>query len=925
MNLVGRGKNRMNIDYLLGQVDSEAGTLAVISGPTGIGKSTLLRVLTARARAAGATVLGACALREERDEDFAIVQQLFTLRYQPDTIVTDVTGDSHTADWLQVAERARLAITALAENGPVVLVIDDIHHADPLSVRCLRYLTARTAPQSLSLSVIVSWDATAESTSPILQEILYESHVNSISLEPLNFDAVVELIATMDTETANNVDAESAALYHELTGGNPLLIFALMQDRQELDTLDSGSGGSVSGPVAGDAFQRAVQVCLHRMGPLARQVAQGVALLGEGADEYQLSELCETSLGVVRTTVQRLQASGLLMGCAFRHQRVREIVLDTIPSDTVIELHHRAARLLHVHGASPEAIAFHLVVAGPVKDEWGLPVLRDAAQQVLSAGKTELGIQYLKLADASCTDDITRYEIKAQLAEVCSMVEVVGAAARYQSLKTPILTGLMAPATALPVAQAMLWNAQVHDAVEVIDSVARQADPSRPGVAIEMQLTELQIASSFPGVQRTATVTPPVDSVSAAAAYAASPAIGARLRAHQSLLSVLTGKGDAYTAAQAQQSLQAGSLLDESVRACVVPTVLTLIYSSFLDSAQLTASCLLEDALDHGLPGWTTVLHGLLGMIALRRGELDVAVEHTSAAVAETSTRSLDSHGWLALATLAEAHTSIGNHEKAAQCFATAAAPALFQTRSGLHYLYARGRHHLAGGRPYAALADFTTCGEQMQQWNLDAPVLVPWRVGAAEAWLSLDQRQKASALLEEQLAMRGFGTARSRGMALRALAATGNFKDRLTILNESLQLLQASGDRYEMVRTLADLSSAHRAIGDKDKARTAALRARRMAKACHADTLSDSLMVATARFESTAEWSTPKEHGFDKLSKSEQRVATLAARGLTNREIAEELFVTVSTVEQHLTHVYKKMNVRSREDLPVKLRVYAA
>ncbi|MGW0558947.1 helix-turn-helix transcriptional regulator [Streptomyces sp. NPDC002926] len=926
MTLVGRGKTRMDIDCLLGRVDSGVGTLAVVSGPTGIGKSTLLRALTARARAAGATVLGACALREERDEDFAVVQQLFTQGFRADATVTDLTDDGDAPGWVHVAERARLAVTALAEHGPVVLVIDDIHHADPLSVRCLRYLTARTAPQSLSLSVIVSWDATAESTSPILQEILYECDVSSISLEPLNSEAVAELMAEANVDTADTTDPESAARYHELTGGNPLLIYALMQDRQAQPTAsDTGPNGSVSEPIAGDAFQRAVQVCLHRMGPLARQVAQGVALLGESADEYQLSELCETSLGLVRTALQRLQASGLLVGCTFRHERVREIVLDAIPSATVIELHHRAARLLHAHGASPESIAFHLLAAGPVKDEWGLPVLRDAARLVLAAGKVELGIRYLKLADASCTDDTTRYEIKAQLAEVCSMLELAGAAARYQSLKTSILTGLMAPGTALPVAQAMLWNAQVHDAVEVIDSVVRHADTSRPDVAVEMQVTELQIASSFPGVQRTAVATPPPAPVSPAAAYATSPAVGARLRAHQSLLSVLTGKGDAYTAAQAEQSLQTGSLLDESVRACVVPAVLTLIYSSFLDAAQLTASRFLGDAMDSGLQGWTTVLRGLLGTIALRRGELDVAVEHSSAALAEASTRSLNTHGWLALATLAEAHTSIGNHEKAAQCFATAAAPALFQTRSGLHYLYARGRHHLAGGRPYAALADFMTCGEQMQQWNLDTPVLVPWRVGAAEAWLSLAQQQKASALLEAQLAMCGFGTTRSQGMALRCVAATRDFKDRLTILNKSLHLLQASGDRYELVRTLADLSSAHRAIGDKDKARTAALRARRMAKVCHADTLSDSLMVATTRFESTSDWSATKERGFDKLSKSEQRVATLAARGLTNREIAEELFVTVSTVEQHLTRVYKKMNVRSREDLPVKLRVYAA
>ncbi|WP_329406108.1 LuxR C-terminal-related transcriptional regulator [Streptomyces sp. NBC_00704] len=921
---MGHSNARTEIDLLLERVAKGVGTLAVVNGPTGVGKSTLLRALADRSRAAGATVFSTCALPEERNEPFSVVQQLLA-QTNPETPLNGHGTSGHTSVWSFVAQLAQSAVAALTKPGPVVLVVDDIHHADPLSIRCLRLLTARFAPLALPLSVFVSWDATVEATSPILQEMLYETHVCSVSLALLNSDAVARMIAARNPDP---IAVEMASHYHALSGGNPLLVSALVEDSQvKAAVKDNELPGSDCGPFAGDAFQRAVQVCLHRMGALARLVAQGVALLGENCDEYQLSELCEAPLGLIRTALRRLQASGLLVGGAFRHKRVREIVLSTIPSATVIEMHHRAARLLHAHGAPPEAIAFHLLAAGPVKDTWGLPVLRDAARHALAAGQMDLGIRCLKLADASCTDDRTRYEIKAQLAEICAMVELGGALARYQSLKTSILTGLMAPDTALPVAQAMLWNAQVHDAVEVIDSIVRRADVDRPDICVEMQVTELQIASSFPGVQRPAGASAAARSRPAAAALTAdaSPAVRARLQAHQSLLSVLTGNGDAYIAAQAEQSLQTGSLFDASVRACVVPAVLTLIYSSSLDSAQRTANRFLTSAAESELPGWTAVLRGLLAMIALRRGELDVAVEHSTAALAPARNRSLDTHGWLALATLAEAHTSIGNHDMAAQCFATAAAPALFQTRSGLHYLYARGRHHLAGGRPYAALADFLTCGKQAQQWDMDTPVLVPWRVGAAEAWLSLDQKEKAAGLLEAQLAMRGFGSTRSRGMALRALAATRDFKERLTILDKSMQLLQAGGDRYELVRCLADLSSAHRAIGDKDKARTAGLRARRMAKVCNADTVPEALMVAAPALEPTAEWPVKIEHDFDKLSKSEQRVATLAARGLTNREIAQELFVTVSTVEQHLTRVYKKMKVRSREDLPVKLRATAA
>lgn len=55
-------------------------------------------------------------------------------------------------------------------------------------------------------------------------------------------------------------------------------------------------------------------------------------------------------------------------------------------------------------------------------------------------------------------------------------------------------------------------------------------------------------------------------------------------------------------------------------------------------------------------------------------------------------------------------------------------------------------------------------------------------------------------------------------------------------------------------------------------------------------------------------------------LSDAERRVASLAARGCTNREISRKLFVTVSTVEQHLTRVYRKLRINSRSDLPTSL-----
>jgi DNA-binding NarL/FixJ family response regulator len=56
---------------------------------------------------------------------------------------------------------------------------------------------------------------------------------------------------------------------------------------------------------------------------------------------------------------------------------------------------------------------------------------------------------------------------------------------------------------------------------------------------------------------------------------------------------------------------------------------------------------------------------------------------------------------------------------------------------------------------------------------------------------------------------------------------------------------------------------------------------------------------------------------GVESLTPSERRVADLAASGMTNRQIAQSLFVTVKTVEAHLSAAYDKLDISSRRQLP--------
>lgn len=132
------------------------------------------------------------------------------------------------------------------------------------------------------------------------------------------------------------------------------------------------------------------------------------------------------------------------------------------------------------------------------------------------------------------------------------------------------------------------------------------------------------------------------------------------------------------------------------------------------------------------------------------------------------------------------------------------------------------------------------------------------------------------------------------------------------------MAILEESGDRLQLAGALADLGATHARAGRFDRAETLLGRAAGLAEECGtpdpAEELRSALPVpiGSARSEHG-----PAERVFHLLSPAERRVAALAARGRTNKEISDRLGITVSTVEQHLTRIFRKLGVRARGDLP--------
>ncbi len=173
-------------------------------------------------------------------------------------------------------------------------------------------------------------------------------------------------------------------------------------------------------------------------------------------------------------------------------------------------------------------------------------------------------------------------------------------------------------------------------------------------------------------------------------------------------------------------------------------------------------------------------------------------------------------------------------------------------------------------------------------------------------------------------------------GVSLRLKAWTGAPGERQAVLRRAVDELRRSGDRLELARAMADLGRVLKESGEPGRANMVNRRAWHLAKACGADALQERILPGHVPASAPATGPTTAEEAGtgprvaytelgDRLSDSEKRVAMLAVHGHTNREIALKLYITVSTVEQHLTRVYRKLNITRRQDLPADLQLMAA
>jgi DNA-binding CsgD family transcriptional regulator/tetratricopeptide (TPR) repeat protein len=873
------------------------GRLVMVSGGLASGKSQLLQDFSRHASESGALVLWATGSWAELDLQVGVVEQLFHNSALPAEIL-DRVSRIVTIDVLVPKDAVPGGPTAcppadvrvllelsgvlldLCRQQPVVICVDDMHFADRASLQILLYLQRRIRSRRMLL-VLAEREHCAPAATLLRAEMTRQPH-ERVRLAPLTEQAIAAIAAPV--LGAGPATRLSPAL-RELSGGNPLLARALVQDYR-----DAAAWGTATGLVAGKAYSAAVLACLQRWEPQIFDLACGLAILGGHASPELLSGLLEVEQDCGVQALEVMGSAGLLSGGRFRHPAAETAVLGGMPAERRVALHLRAAELLY--GSVPAAVvADHLVAAGQVSPGWLVGVLRDAAAQALSQDDTDAAGRYLELALTACDDEQERVAIRRELIEATWRVNPAATVLYRKQQERALSSGRLTDRDAATLVKLALWDGDGDAVAAGLDTL--RSSGTSPDGQISAELTFALQLFYGPAYLR---FWDPGESPDAAAG-------DPRTSDAANLARIWRHGGDAASAVTAGHILRSCRLGETPVEA-VISALLALAYGDQPEDAAVRCAALRAEVSRRGAVTWQAVLGAVHAEISLRAGDPAAAAEQAAEALAL-----LPVQGWgvligYPLTSLLLAYTAMGRLDDAAEVLRHAVPDAAFRTVIGVRYLHARGHYYLATDRVLAALDDFQACESLMRTWGLDVPVLVPSRASMAEAYLRLGRTTEACDLASQQLKQQPATDQRTRGVLLQVLASVQGRARREQLLAEAIGCLRASGDRLAVANAEAELCRARQLPGGPQLAPAAAGN-----HPVFSDpVLSDPVLSDPVLSDSV-------------LSDAEGRVAELAVRGYTNREIGLELWITVSTVEQHLTRVYRKLGVSGRGGLAPGLR----
>jgi DNA-binding CsgD family transcriptional regulator len=905
----------------------DSAALVVVEGPPGIGKTRLLSAARELAREGGMRVLGARAGELESGVPFGVARQLlepevaaaspersdallagaaalagsiFDPASPPGGAADDAFPQLHGLFWL---------VGNLADEQPLALLVDDAQWADQASLQFLDYLARRL--EDVPVALVVATRPVAGAGDPLLARLVTDPAARVLRPAPLTADGVATWAAGV---LGGSPDEAFVASCAQATGGNPFFVGELLRELASRGAAPDEGAAELAGTLAPDGVVAMVMLRLAGAPPGARELVEAVAVLGTGATLADAATLAGLELDSAREAAAALVREGILREgdtLDFAHPVLQAAVEGAMAAPRRGDAHARAAELLAARGAPVEEVAAHLLVTSPAGNAEAVRTLRAGAARAVALGVPGSAVPLLEraLAEPPPAD-----ELPGTLVDLGSAAASAGALDASRHLTRAIeIAGEQETRgrAAVELARTVLLGGGDSGVVAILEGCLEETSDPVLTEALEVQLLSLAAVSR----ERRALSAPRLSSLEEPPEGATGTLAAATL-AMLAFEEATQGRSAAEGARLAARILpaMAGEITEGGAWAALVGTATATWCESF-ELADRLCAVVSEDARRRGTALTLSGAANLRALLELRRGRLP-EVETEAALSQKLARESQGTHvlGALARSTAALAALDRGASPEELQAHLELLAGDEPDSLPFETVLQARGALLLALGEPQPALDTLRELGRRNDGWAPGAAV-VQWRSWAALAASRLGDAAEAERLVSEEVELaRRFGAPGGIGVGLRVAALVGE-RDRVARLQEAIEVLEESALPLELARALVDLGAALRHERKPREAREPLRRALDLALRAGADGLAqrarDELLASGARPRRTA------LRGVEALTPSERRVADLAAAGKTNREIAQELFVTEKTVEGHLRNAYDKLEVRSRLALP--------
>ena len=892
-SLVGRESELGAVDLFLA---SERPCALAISGEPGIGKTTLWQAAVERARAGGARVLVARPTESEARLAFAgladlladVPDQLFAGLPEPQRVGLDAAllraASERPPERRVVGAGFLTLLRTLAGESEVVCAIDDLQWLDASSAGVVEFALRRLGEEPVRGIVSVRATELARAPLPALER---DHQVELLELGPLS---VAALHRVLTQELGSAFPRPTLVRIAEAAGGNPLYAIEIARELNRRGEHDLSRRVPV--PQDLDALVRAR---VRALPATARDALLRAATLArpdtETVDPVELAPAEEA--GLVRVEVDgRIE---------FVHPLFASAVYSAASAARLREAHRAAADLAR----DPEERARHLALAAPGPDAGVVQELQAAARHARMRGSPDSAAELTRLALRLLpANDPARLELQIELAEQLHLASDFPAAkALLEELRTTLPPGDLRARALLTLVEIEYWRSGESAATALAEEALADArDPvlvARCHASVALYAGTVDLPKAAASARKALAI---LENLPDADPGLVAAALSARVRADLFL-------GDGFDRETAMRAL---ALEEKSPPAQVDTRVVFklgqwLRYIDDLDGARARLEQAEQQAHEEG--DESSLANILLNrvIVATWAGDLAGAAELAELMVDAFGQQGVGPGGELWRAYV-DAYAGRVESVREAAAKADPGEPMVMAIWSRC-----LGLANLAAGDTLSADRHLTEALEVFDRVAFREPAI--WRIDgdAIEAALAagdLDRAQERVTRFEEYAARSRIPwslavSARCRGLVL---AAQGELDAAAEALERSLAEHERCPMPFERARTLLVHGRLQRRLKRKRQARLALDEAREIFAREGAETW---LARVDEELDRVAVRRAPEE-----LSATELRIARLAADGLSNQAIAEQVFVSVKTVESNLKRAYRKLDISSRAQL---------